>query len=128
MILLDTYTLIGVVSDPTRLSATARGLIEDPSNRLFVSAISALEIGVAVQKNRLRLDTDPRTWFQLALERHSLDPIDVSWQIAAASFALPPHHANPADRLIVATAQLRGLALLTPDREIHRYTQVRVVW
>jgi PIN domain nuclease of toxin-antitoxin system len=128
MILLDTYTLIGVVSEPTRLSSVAKALVEDAANKLFVSAISALEIGIAVQKNRLALNADSRTWFELALDRQSIEPIDVTWQIAAASFALPKHHADPSDRLIIATALLRGLILLTPDKDIHRYTEVRVVW
>ena len=128
MILLDTYTLNGVVSEPSRLSDAARQLIEDGGNELHVSAISAWEIAMAVQKKRLTLSMEPRSWFEGALVAKGLRCVDVSWQIALLSSELPMHHADPADRIILATAVLHNLILLTPDQDIHRYTQARVIW
>jgi PIN domain nuclease of toxin-antitoxin system len=128
LILLDTYTLIGIASEPARLSPTAKKLIENPANPLFVSAISALEIGIAVQKHRLRLELPPREWFAQVLAVHGIEPLDVTWEIAAASFELPPHHADPSDRIIIATAAARELILLTPDQHIHKYSEARVAW
>lgn len=128
MILLDTYTLIGVYSEPERLSAAAKALIEDRQNRMFVSAISAWEICLAVRKGRLKVDPDPVTWFERAITKHAIEVADVTWRIAAASASLPPYHGDPGDRIIVATAMLLDLTLLTPDSLIHQYTEARVVW
>jgi PIN domain nuclease of toxin-antitoxin system len=128
MILLDTFTLIGIAAEPDRLSPAARSFVEDSANRLFVSAISAQEIGVAVQKQRLILKANPRDWFEMAISHYNVEVIDVTWRIAMASVELPRLHSDPADRIIIATAMTHNLMLLTPDRKIHRYRQARIVW
>ena len=115
MILLDTYTLIGLYSEPQRLSATAKSLVEDSEIPLFVSAISSWEICIAVQKRRLVLEVDPILWFEKAITKHSVQVLDVTWRIAANSTRLPRHHADPADRIIIATAIDQRLRLLTPE-------------
>ncbi|HWE97419.1 MAG TPA: type II toxin-antitoxin system VapC family toxin [Tepidisphaeraceae bacterium] len=128
MILLDTYTLIGVAAEPGRLSTAARNLIEEPDSRLFVSAITAWEIHVAVQKGRLALNRPPREWLAQAISDYVIDVTAIDWEIASLAAELPKHHADPADRLIVATAVMRNLVLLTPDKNIHKYNQAKVLW
>jgi PIN domain nuclease of toxin-antitoxin system len=127
-LLLDTYTLVGAVSEGRRLSARARELILDPANEMFVSAISVYEIGTAVQKRRLDLALPPRAWFARALSEYSIRPVEVTWEIAAAAMELPGIHWDPGDRLIIATAVTRDLTLLTPDRDIQRYPGVKLAW
>ncbi|MDB5356071.1 MAG: VapC toxin family domain ribonuclease [Phycisphaerales bacterium] len=128
MILLDTYTLIGIAAEPARLSPTARAMIEAPDSRLFVSAISAWEVYVAVQKGRLLLSLPARAWVERALSEYVISVADVTLDIALLAGELPTHHADPADRIIVATAALYDFVLLTPDRNIHKYSQAKVVW
>lgn len=128
MILLDTFTFIGVASEPARLSPAARLQVEDAETRLFVSAITMFELATAVAKGRLTLDIDPRTYFALALTRHKIGVLDLTWEVAALSCELPPYHNDPADRFIIATAIIHDLTLLTPDHHIHRYSAVRVAW
>jgi PIN domain nuclease of toxin-antitoxin system len=127
-LLLDTYTLVGVASEPDRLTRRAQDLILDPANPLFVSSFSAYEIGVAVRKQRLALALPPRVWFERALATHSVEAIDVTWQIAAAAFELPPIHWDPGDRIIVATATERDLTLVTPDRDVRSYPGLKTAW
>lgn len=128
MILLDTFTFIGVASEPSRLSPGARLHIEDAEARLFVSAITMFELATAAAKGRLTLGVDPRTYFALALARHKIGVLDVTWEVAALSCELPPYHNDPADRFIIATAIIHDLTLLTPDQHIHRYGAARVSW
>ena len=128
-ILLDTYTLIGVASEPGRLSAAARALLEDGGNPLFVSAISMWEVGVAVQKDRLRLSHgSPREWFARAMAAHGIQSVDVSLEVAAVATEWPQIHADPADRIIIATAVVNDLVLVTPDATIGKYPGVKVAW
>ena len=127
-LLLDTYTLIGVVSEPARLSSRARDLVADAANPLLVSSFSMYEIGVAVQKRRLTLSLPPDVWFGRAILQYGIQAVDVSWNIAATAIELPRIHADPGDRIIIATALNRDLTLLTPDRHIHKYPDVKLAW
>lgn len=94
----------------------------------FVSSISAFEVGVKHRRKALVLPMRPDLWFAKALEFHGLLDIAVDGEIAARSTMLPPLHADPCDRIIVATAQQRGLTILTPDRLIRAYPGTRVEW
>lgn len=128
MILLDTCSLLWLVAEQKQLSPFARDTISRHAGRLFVSAISAFEIGLKHAKGRLSLPVAAEEWFTQALDFHGLREIPVSGRIAARSTSLPPLHADPCDRLIVATAQIHSLAILTPDPLIRNYPSTLTNW
>lgn len=128
MLLLDTCTLLWLVADKKALSPRARELIADPKQRLFVSAISAFEIGVKHGRRALTLPLPPDVWYQQALEFHGVEEVPVTGRIAAQATLLPRLHTDPCDRIIVATAQLNGIMVLTPDAHIRRYPDVETAW
>lgn len=128
MLLLDTCALLWLAADQQHLSAVARRAIAQHAGKLFVSAISAFEIGVKHQKGRLELPLKPEEWFTRALELHGLRELPITGQIAARSTALPPLHADPCDRIIVATAEIHSLTVATLDEVIRQYPGVRVSW
>ena len=128
MILLDTCTLLWLAADERRLSATAREAIAANAGELFLSSISAFEIGVKHHKGNLELPLPPRIWVGRVLEQHGIVEIPVNCAIATASTALPRLHGDPCDRIIVATAQLHDLTILTPDTLIRAYPNVSVDW
>ena len=70
----------------------------------------------------------PSAWFGAALEFHGLTEIPVTGSIAAASTELPPLHSDPCDRLIVATAMLHSLTILTPDPYIQNCEGAETAW
>src|SRR5579864_9518650 len=111
ILLLDTCCLLWLAADPARLSETSRALIARSAGSLYVSAISAFEIAVKSRKGRLTLALDPEAWFERALLAHGLIEEAVDWRIAARSATLRAVHADPCDRIIVATAQLRGMTV-----------------
>ena len=126
MIVLDTCTLLWLVRGEGLPPAVARRI--DEADAAFVSAISALEIGIKVAKGRLLLGLPTRQWWAAALEQHGLAEVPVEGDIALRAAALPPIHADPADRVVLATAlHLRG-TLLTPDPLIRAYPDVPVWW
>lgn len=127
MILLDTCTLLWLASDVDKLSATARRLLGEQADALFVSAITAFEIGIKVRSGKLTLHFPVTEWLPRALALKGIGEIPVDGAIAAASTQLPPLHNDPCDRLIVATARHKNLTVLTPDRLVCAY-DVRTAW
>lgn len=113
--------------DQSQLSVPARDAIQS-ADGLDVSAISAWEIAIAASKKRIELQLSPADWFRAALAHHQIRCIDVAWEIAAASVALPAIHGDPGDRMIIATALAYGLPIVTPDRIIPGYPGIQVIW
>lgn len=128
MILLDTCTFLWLVAEQESLSAKARDLIDKNAGRLYLSAISAFEIGIKYHKKLLGLPLKPEKWVDLALEYHGINEIPVDKKIAIASTLLPFQHKDPIDRMILATAQIHKLTLLSPDDKFKLYTMVDVQW
>lgn len=128
MVILDTCTLLWVVSGHSQLSSKAKELIAHNAGALYVSSISALEVGIKHRRKKLRLPLPPEEWFDLALALHGIFEIPVSWRVAVRASTLPMHHNDPFDRLIIATAQLTEAILLTPDQIIPKYRGLRVIW
>ncbi len=124
MIVLDTHALIRVVNDDPRLGSTARTVIDDTVRAEFVlvSAITAWEIALLAEKGRLHLGREVGAWIQTALALPGVRLAPIEPEIAVDSVRLPgSFHADPADRLIVATARHWDAPLLTADDAILDY-------
>lgn len=135
MIVLDTHTLIWWVCGSDQLSAAAAQAIERErsqarrSESVLVSSISAWEIGMLVQRNRLSLSMSAGDWLATVEQINGLRFVPVDRHLALASVNLPGEfHKDPADRLIVATARHFGATLMTADDKILRYPHVRSLW
>ena len=128
MVLLDTCTLLWLASDLSKLSETAKTHIVGNRGLVFVSAISAFEIGIKCKKKKLRLKLDPKAWFLRALATHGLQGIPVNSRIAVIATELPMIHNDPMDRIIIATAMDVNLSILTPDRQLSKYSSVKTLW
>ena len=124
MILLDTHVLVWAVSGDRRLGTNAAAAIERAhrSDRIGISAITPWEIALLAERGRLRLAQDVGEWIDAALSAQSVDVLPIEPAIAVASVRLPGQfHADPADRLIVATARHWGVPLATADQAIAGY-------
>lgn len=125
--LLDSCSLIWLASHQKELSGPAIAAIKLECSNLFVSAISAFEIGLKHRKHKLTLPAPVEEWFPEILSVHGIREIPVDGRIAARSAVLPPHHADPCDRIIIATAQLHPMPILTPDPAFRKY-RVKTLW
>ena len=124
MIVLDTHVLIWVMDDDTRLGAKAKRIIVDAwrDNEVGVSAITPWEIALLVEKGRLRLAREVAEWLDVALTAPGVRLLPIEPAIALDSVRLPgTFHADPADRIIVATARRWGGSLITADAAIVAY-------
>ena len=129
--LLDTHVWIWWHADPERLSAKARKTIADPlqSEDLLLSDISLWEFCKLIEKRKLGISCDPETWMEEALDMPRLRIAALTPRIAYHSTTLPqPFHSDPADQIIVATAREENATIITKDRSIQAYDQVRTLW
>ncbi|MCY3671243.1 MAG: type II toxin-antitoxin system VapC family toxin [Alphaproteobacteria bacterium] len=124
MILLDTHAFVWTVGGDRRLGPRARAAIEEAASGegVLVSAITPWEVALLVGKGRLRLGREVGAWLEAALALPGMVLAPIEPAIAVDSTRLPgDFHADPADRLIVATSRHRGVPLLTADRAILSY-------
>jgi PIN domain nuclease of toxin-antitoxin system len=131
MIVLDTHAWIWWVSNPEMLSCMARQFIDDAAQRreLFIATISAWEVAMLVEKGRLSLALDVRDWIARSESLPFVTFVPLSTAIAVESVRLPEFpHADPADRIIVATALSLGARLVTKDEKLLRYGPARGIW
>lgn len=126
MILLDTCTFIWLTSEPTRLSESAKRII-DEADELFISDVSVWEICLKWQAKKLRLPVPPRFWVTEQVARWSIERLRLEWDDSFRSSELAELHRDPFDRLLVAQAIEHRAQLVTPDRAIHSYP-VAALW
>ena len=120
-LLLDTNALIWWIDDSPRIRQQARAVITDPDNELYVSAASAWEIAIKVGLGKLAAPADVQRWLPAALEDQRFTPMAISVSHATGVEALPPHHRDPFDRLLIAQATAEGLSIVTGDQVFERY-------
>ena len=130
MILLDTHTWIWSHSATKLLSDNAKRLIKKTqTDQRAIASISIWEFAMMVVKGRIRVKIDPKLWLDNAIQNSGLKVIELSPEIALESCNLPgDFHKDPADQIIVATARIHNLTLLTKDRKILSYRHVNALW
>jgi PIN domain nuclease of toxin-antitoxin system len=116
-VLIDSAALIWWFAADDRLGSGAAELIEDPSTEAYVSVASAWEIGMKKASGKLRVEGDVPDWLEAGL----MYDLPVRMRHAQAAAALPMHHRDPFDRMLVAQAIAEGLVLITPDEALRRY-------
>ncbi len=125
--LLDTHTFLWMVGEEERLARRVRQILLSARNECFLSVASAWEIGILVRIGRIRLPRSVEEWLPETLRRTSLKPLPLRMSIALRATTLPMHHKDPFDRLLVATAQLEDLTLLSKDPQLLAY-DIPVLW
>lgn len=127
-LLLDTSTFLWMCAGGENLSTAARKALRDARATVHVSALTAWEIAIKAAKGKLALPAEPQHWFPAMLAHHRLIEISLQSTEAMASTRLPPIHADPFDRWLIATAKERKLVLVTSDETIRRYPGLKTVW
>ncbi len=122
--LVDTHVLLWANSDPGKLSAAARGWLEDRGNRIFVSHATVWELSVKVTIGKLRL---PEAFFA-ALPELGFETLALEDAHFEAYRKLPLIHRDPFDRLLVAQALAEEIPLITCDAEVRKYEGLDCCW
>jgi PIN domain nuclease of toxin-antitoxin system len=125
VIVLDTHAWIWWLSEPRLLSPKARRAVDAAvaADSVHISAISAWELAMLVERGRLQLDRTARAFIQGTEALPFVHFVDVDPRIALSAAELRWEHRDPADRLIAATAMLLGAPLLSKDERMGDVTK-----
>ena len=116
-LLLDTHVLLWWLSDDERLPTRMREAVADGENEVLVSAASAWEVSIKAALGKLTVPEGLRA----ELREQGFTELPVTVEDGLAAGALPRHHDDPFDRMLIAQAARRGLQLLTVDRRFGDY-------
>ena len=126
MYLLDTHTLLWYLNNSNKISDTVLKIINNEEN-ISLSIVSLWEITLKKNIGKLKIDCSISDIEKLCLEKDiKILPIKSSYLDELAN--LPSIHNDPFDRLIIAQAKIEKLIILTKDRIIPEYPDVKVVW
>jgi len=131
VIVLDTHALVWWVAGDSTLSKKAKAAIEHElsGGEIIVSAISAWEIAMLVEREKLVLSMDVGSWLATVSGVGAVRFMPVDTEIPIKSVDLPGNfHKDPADRMIVATARKLAVPLVTKDEKIRSYAHVKTIW
>jgi PIN domain nuclease of toxin-antitoxin system len=128
-LLLDTCCIIWAISDPSAISDRAKSLLTSDRSQIFISVISAAEIACAVERGRIAIDRHWKKWFRYYTDLNGWKIEDIDIKVMEEAYSLPDvFHADPADRIITATARLYHYTILTADKKILAYPHVDAIW
>ena len=116
-LLLDTHAFLWWVSDFRHIAESARRAIAAPDSEVFVSAVSGWEIAIKKAKGRLAAPDN----LAVVVEEKRFAHLPLTFDQAECAAALPPHHRDPFDRMLIAQARAEGLILVTRDSRIPLY-------
>jgi PIN domain nuclease of toxin-antitoxin system len=120
--LMDTHVFLWwALNEPHRIGSAARELMEDPATELLLSAASTWELAIKLSKGKLRVSGSLEDVVAEAMQRFRIEELRISQRHTLQVAELPPHHADPFDRLLVAQAQVEQVALLSGDRAVAEY-------
>jgi PIN domain nuclease of toxin-antitoxin system len=127
-LLLDTHVWIWLMEGIPMLGNKYKKMIDRAAQNtgVNIAAISTWEVSMLAMKKRIVLEKPILTWLNQALVLPGIELKELSSEIAAESCELPENdifHGDPADRLIVATARVHGLTILTHDKKILSYAK-----
>ena len=124
-VLLDSCAIL-FHAEKTRLSDAAFDLIDAPQSEVHISAISAAELACLQANKRILLNEHWRTWLRRQIASNSWIVIPAALEIIEEAYLLPePIHRDPADRILIASARLQDMTIVTTDRLILKYPHVK---
>jgi len=116
-LLLDTHVLLWALASPAKLSRRARQEIENQDNQVFVSSATVWEISIKKALGKLSVPADLLSQITAA----TFEPLLIDLSHAEKAGALPAHHKDPFDRMLIAQAQQKGLTVITRDTRFRLY-------
>jgi PIN domain nuclease of toxin-antitoxin system len=121
--LLDTHVFLWWISDADQLSQEVFDIIADTSNQIYISSATIWEIAIKESLGKLKVDGDLNN----AIETNGFMELKISAACANATKKLEPIHRDPFDRMLIAQAITGNMTLITVDRCIVRYNDVKVL-
>ena len=125
-LLLDTHTLLWLLDEHEKLSKKVSQKLADTSNHLYVSIASLWETTIKIMNNRLPAHASVDDFLQ-EIKKHPITVLNIDEKYLQTLAALPFHHKEPFDRIILSTAITEDMVLITKDEDIKKY-DVETLW
>ena len=127
-LLLDTQCWLWWFAQPERLSEETISHIADESNELWFSVVSIWEMGIKVAIGKLPLPEPIDSYISTRMVQLDMRYLEITAPYALRAAALPLHHKDPFDRMLIAQAQIEGMALVSADPIFKQYSDLSLVW
>ncbi len=125
-LLLDSHALIWSQDDTSQLSPVALAALSDPANDRLISVATIWEIAIKVGKKRLPLSKPFRQWMDTAIADLYLTLLPITLDHTDRQLALPPHHGDPFDRLLISQSLVEGIPIVGSDTQFDAYGVNRI--
>ena len=125
MYLLDTHTFLWFINDDKALSASAKGLIENPENILYLSIASVWEMAIKVSLGKLEVSSPFAEFIEEQLRENNITLLEIQISHTGLVSTLPFYHRDPFDRLIIAQALAENFSILGKDGVFDNYGVAR---
>ena len=126
-LLLDTQIILWAALSPSSITERAFQALRNPDNVRLISAVTCWEIATKVQTGKLVLPLPLEEFLNRQIADLVLIPLPLTCHHATRVATLPLIHRDPADRLLIAQAQMERVPIVTSDAMIRRY-DVEVIW
>jgi len=127
-VLLDTHAFLWWIDDNPSLSQTAREVVSNPGNEIFLSAVSVWEIAIKARAGRLEIFSGELSAFvERQMRENQFLPLSVTLPHSAKIHTLSNHHRDPFDQMLVAQSLVENIPILSVDQKIRSYG-VEVIW
>jgi PIN domain nuclease of toxin-antitoxin system len=123
--LLDTQAFLWFVLNDRTLSQVACDLIVDPLNDILLSHVSYWEIAIKVSIGKYEIPGNFEAWMEHQIQVNELEILPIKVAHAAMVVALPFHHKDPFDRLLVAQALTEKIPIISVDKVLDNYAVTR---
>ncbi len=129
MTVIDTHIWVWTVTQNSKLTKDyAEAVRQNETNGLGVSIISCWEVAKLVELGRLQFSISVEDWIEAALNYPNIKLLDLTPEISVESTKLPNgFHKDPADQIIVATARIYNVPIITMDDKIRNYPHVKIL-
>jgi PIN domain nuclease of toxin-antitoxin system len=126
-ILLDTQIFLWALVEPKRLGENAKSLLRSKENQLYLSAASSWEISIKAGLGKLPLPESPELYISSRMANLKIVPLDIKHYHAFGVYALPLHHHDPFDRILIVQAIAENLHLISADEKFRHY-DIDLLW
>jgi len=126
-VLVDTHTFIWDLLSDHRSSRLAKQMLKSDEHELFFSLVSLWEFSIKIKTGKLNALGSSFAYLRDEMENYSMQLLPIRYEHILQLDALPVHHSDPFDRLLIAQAITEALPILTHDRVFSLYP-VKVIW
>lgn len=127
-LLLDTCAFIWTVTEPEKLTQVVWNTMVEPENEIYVSSLALWETIHLYKKGRIDISKMKSGYLEKVCRQQEVRVLTFNHKDADLLLTLPDIHKDPFDRMLICQAMNNKLTLVTPDKKIHQYKDVSVMW